>query len=563
MNSKLLYEKYQPTSLKSLFHKDTIVHYRKWIKMIEQYAMDKNYKSCQQILFVSGPISCGKSVSTHVLLKSFNVINIDPIDLRVNEKCNEILTSIVNVHEATLSNMFTKSKTPHLNIVVIDNIELCEKNIRLFVDSIHNTFMIPIILICNNSKLKDLFTANNNCTHLEFKKPSLLELTKLVTDINIQEKLNLSKEAIKQIIEISMFDTRQVFFILQHWSLNSNDDFASFIENTAQKHADLDLVNKLIYIFNNGIPFNNHSTFSLTSSDPIMISNGIFQNYIDLSPNSTSNNVDNLDLISSIADDISYSNLIQHQIFNEQRWDLYDIYTMTSCVFPSYKFKVSNSSNLVMKEQELFNKINMFKEVSYNFITSFNDIKQTCIANMLSKRLNSNNVHSNMYNDTISTTFSLAMLLTHQINLINTFFEKNKKGKNTSKQEKLELYKRIPEGELKDAFNNMVNLIYEYRLFEIDIDETMANYKNDKETYIKNNFNKVDIRILKRFLNIFTINENYDASKVIKSHVEMALKYQLFYTIINNLEQNIQQIQPSSRNIDDLIDNLDNIWGLT
>ena len=178
----MIADKYKPTTQKSLFHKDIINHIRKWIKMIEDYAEDK--KSVKNILFLHGPVGCSKTVTVECLFKSYNVIEIDSDMLRSADKISDCLQSIVGFNEITLSNIDKwnhKNKRDKSNVVFIDNLELCDRGIESFIDTLHNknNINVPIILVCNNSKFRDMFANNVNCTFIEFKKPSLLELTKL------------------------------------------------------------------------------------------------------------------------------------------------------------------------------------------------------------------------------------------------------------------------------------------------------------------------------------------------------------------------------------------------
>lgn len=555
------HEKYKPTSQKALFHKDIITHYRKWIKNIED-----NISNAKQILFLTGPISCGKSASTHILLKAFNVLNIDASDIRSSEKINELLQSIVDIDVPTFTNYLQKqtARKDSLNIIVVDNIELCEKNIKSFVDAVHLHFNIPIILICNNAKLRDLFNHYTNCTYLDFKKPSLLELTKLANFINESEKLNLTKDNIKNIIDIALCDTRQVFYILEHWSSTSDIEFESFITNIAQKHSDLDLVNKLMYMLDQS-RFELTSNFSIATSDPIIISNSIFQSYPNVYGSTSS--CSQLSLTSScqlqsivaLTDIISHSNLIQHYIFNEQRWDLYDTFAFESCVLPSYIIKQRENNNL--SEQDLFNNITLFKDISYNFITSLADIHQTSTQNILSKKYPSNNIQKNVSTVTSSDGYFVANIIINYISKIFNFCDLHKRGKNTSKQEKLDLYNKIKaDSSIQSEFDSLINLVYNYKLFELDTNTNEFLTTKDNFTQYEKNVQKIDLRILKRYLNVFTISHtdtHTDISKLLKSHIETIIKYGIF-DLLNALTKH--QTVAVSRNIDTLVENLENIW---
>lgn len=572
----LLVDKYKPSSQKSLFHKNIIAHIRNWIKLIDD--LHSSNKPVNKLLFLYGPIGSGKTASINVLFKSFNIHKIDVSDLRSSDKLSDIINSIPNYNEITLANIdkWNNKNSVKFNILYIDNLEVCDKSILPILDTIHNKYQIniPVVLICNNPKLKEQISPLSNCTILEFNKPSLLELSKLTSDINSKENLTLTKDNIKLIIDKSQFDIRQLFFILQQWSyqINSNPDFENFINKLELKHMDIDLYTKLSSIFNSNIPFNLKSDLHTCTAEPLVISHHIFQNYNHIISNLYPNNKLNfLQYSNNIVDNISSSNLIYQNIFEEQNWDLYDFYTMNSCIFPIYSIKnyITNNTTITTKthsstthdntnlEQKIYSMLQPFKDVSYNYQNSFDEIKKIILQNSIS------NILPNSSTDFLSNSeqcFFIAKIFIHNISILNTYFDNNKRGKNTSKKEKLAICNNITDPFIQNTFTNTIQLIYNYRLFEIDIEPILLkldSYTLDTDT---EDFLKIDIRIVKRFINIFTLNDN---TKFIKSHVEMAIKYKLFNLLVSDLHLHYKSkiIQNNkNQNIESLIDDLSNIW---
>lgn len=569
-------EKYQPITSKSLFHKNIVETIKKWLKSIVD--LSEYNKSVQKILFLHGPVGCGKSVTINILLKNYNINNIEPSDIRSNEKINDITSSLSNFNDMTLSNIDKWNKKnvkikSENNIILIDNIELCEKNIETFVETVHKkkNVNIPLILICNNPKLKDIFVSNPDCTYIEFGKPLENELIDLITDINIKECLRLRNEYIKTIIELSQYDIRQVLYILEQWK-TSNHNFNEFITNIVVKHTDIDLTNKLLYLFDGRKLHDTNYTFDLASTEPIVVSYNFFQNYLDVlqykqkefdtkKENDTKKEKYNLEALiasSNICESISYSNTIGNKIFDEQYWDLYNIYTMTSCVIPSYHIKETCCIDNI--EQELYNNIVPFKDISYNFINSFNEVKRICTENNLSNKTIHINNNPIKFTD-ISNDFCylLAKMFLFGIGELNIYFDKNKKGKNTSKNEKILLCNSIKTGKIKDIFDDVLDKIYSYKLFEVDMTDIIMNrkkYIND-ECYI-NNVNKIDLRMLKRLINIFSFVET---NRFIKSHVEMAIKYKLLQRLINDINEQHKN-NNNIYDVNNLVCELDDIWNL-
>jgi hypothetical protein len=138
--------------------------------------------------------------------------------------------------------------------------------------------------------------------------------------------------------------------------------------------------------------------------------------------------------------------------------------------------------------------------------------------------------------------------------IVNRYFDTNKRGKNTTKKEKLELYNNMNDIEVKNALDKIFQIIYDYKLFEIDIDN-LDKLKKDGDEIIKKNFQKINLRVLKRLLNIFTFDDN---NKIFKSNIETSLQYKILEYLIN--QSNYNKV-PIVNTVDDMTIDLDKIWG--
>ena len=545
--------KYKPTTQKALFHKDVVNHIKKWIRMIEKDAKDN--LDVKHILFIYGPIGSSKTVTVECLFKSYNLINID-----VNSLSPELLQCVVGFSEMTLSNVDKwnlKTNKEKSNIVLIDNLELCDKNIEMFLDLIHNkhNINVPVILISNNNKYKDIFANKNKCTLIEFKHPSLLELTKFVIDINKPEGLNLTRENIRHLVEKSEFDIRQLLFLIEQWILTQKTSvtFSNFIDSISVKNRDMDLSEKMSIIFNKDTTYNFQDIFTLASSEPQGLSNSIYQNYLS---NSFiySDKCELLKNYCNILDSISYSNIMQNDIYENQNWGLYDDYICHSTVIPSYYIKEISQ---IGKDNEYNLILSPFKDISYNFINSYEEVKRISTCNLYSKSLQT---HDNKTNPAIydsRSCFIIVQIFINCIEKLNNYFDKNKRGKNTTKREKLDLCNNMNKDDLK-WLDMLVNNIYYYKLFSINEQDFLLNidkYKSDifgTCSYIQ----KVDLSIFKRFLNIFTIDDKH---KLFKSNVEISIQYKLLQLLI---EHNTKEKVVIKQTAENMIVELSDVWNI-
>ena len=562
-------QKYKPTTQKSLFHKDVVNNIRKWIQNIE-YKFE-TIKDVKQIIFLNGPVGCGKSVTVECLFKAYNLINVDSDNLRNADKINDALQQIINFNGITLANIDKwnhKNKKDKNNIVFIDNIELCERGIESFINLIYTrNINVPIILICNTAKYKDIFSSYKNCTFVDFKHPSLLEMSKLIIDINKEECLNLEKDMIKQIIEKSQNDIRQILFILEQWNISktSKTSFSKFIDTIDFKYTDEDLSKKMDYIFKSKNKFDFNKAYNKFLCEPHVISNNIFQNYVNITLDSKSrvsetnkmSDKDDLDILNNmvkVMDNISYSNIIHNEIYEHQQWQLYDEYINSSCIIPTYYLQKNNE--IIFKELDINHRINFnsFKDISYNFINSYNEVKNICKKNTYYSKfhINDGNINANSIFYPLNC-FYIVNILLDNMKIVNIYFDTNKRGKNTTKKEKLELYNNMNDIEVKNALDKIFQIIYDYKLFEIDIDN-LDKLKKDDSEIIKKNFQKINLRVLKRLLNIFTFNDN---NKIFKSNIEASLQYKILEYFINKSNYNVSTINT----VDEMTIDLDKIWG--
>jgi hypothetical protein len=288
--------------------------------------------------------------------------------------------------------------------------------------------------------------------------------------------------------------------------------FDTFLHSIQIKMTDIDLVNKVQYLFYDNSEFDLEYTFNLSFSEPQVISNTIYQNYLDTHCD--------IDSCLDIIDSISYSNLIHYNIFDKQYWDLYDTYTFYSCVLPSHIVKTNG--NIIDRQ------VNPYKDVSYNFYNSYCEVKRIYEENITlfykkiyNKLDDSNGLYkSDLFLDTHSC-FYVSNMFIKCIQMINNFFNANKRGKNISKKEKLDICDNIIGKPEEIYLDYIVNIMYNYKLFEIDLDDVILKQTSyDDIRFLKENINKIDLRVFKRFINIFTMD---DSQKLFKSCTDFSI----------------------------------------
>ena len=588
--SLTLSEKYKPRLQKELFYQNIVQDIKKWTKtnLIES---SDNYK---KILCLIGPIGCGKTTIINTLFSNYQLIKLDSDSLRLNERISDILENLVDYKTKTIADIGkwdNKNYKQKNNILFLDNIELCDKSISQFINLLYNHYNvnIPLITITNNPKNSESFENYQNITtFIHFSKVDDTDINNLLIKIVSSEiefkPIKVSKPIQNKIIEKSENDIRQLFYILEQLriSLKQNIDFdiENSLEEMETKFRDIDLSQK-IYKLLMVKDMKLEDKYNIGTSEPQLISYSIYQNY-PIFLNEYSNDITDIDTAADIMESISSSNIINSSIYDQQNWELYDDYTFSSCVIPS--MILNNCILKEINENQFTEQLTTFKDVSYNFSNSLTDVREIIKNNNFSTHLqsiidkkssnnenseNSNNYnHINLLEKDIVYIYNIIRNMTYCIEQINKYFDDKKRGKNTTKKEKFKICNLIDNIEITDPLDitnvkiildYISEFIYVYKIFEIDIQDILINKKsyNIKENRQKD-INKIDIRIFKRLLNIFTFD---NSNKLLKSHTEIAIQYQLFTKLINDININ-KCNELHNNNMEKLIVDLESVWNL-
>lgn len=568
-----LSEKYYPKLQKDLINQNVVTDIKKWITNNLINNKENDYK---KILYILGPIGCGKTTTINYLFTNYNIINLEPDQIKTNEKVLDILRSMVGFKTKTLIDIDkwnNKNYKEKYNIILIDNIELCDKYLNNFINLLYNEYSIniPIIVIGTNSKGKDAVKDFKNINFINFPMPKLNDINKIIDRLTEREfeQIKISNNLRTILVNKSENDLRQFFFILEQLKLSlhnveDNIDIETLINNIDSKIVDIDLFDKIRKIITDDI--NCETRYIISSSEPQTISYSIYQNYLDIiqNYNHTQNYEDKITTSFNVIDNLSISNTIHSNIYDDQNWELYDEYTYCGCVIPS---KILNNN---CKFNELKNMpLNNFKDISYNFLNSLSEVINIIKNNNFQNHLQNNKIPNDLLQKDISGTYIVIGTMSHVIKKINKYFDEKKRGKNSTKQEKFEIFDMIENTEIKDGKeNDMTNIkallsyickfIYFYNIFEVDMNDILLNknmyrFKEQRQKYV----NKIDIRIFKRLLNIFMFN---DGNKIMKSHTEIVIQYKIFTILINDLDENPAQKQIN--HIDNLITDITNIWNI-
>lgn len=540
----LLAERYRPTSQKGLFHKDVIPRIRKWTSSLDTCDDHK----C--VLYIHGPVGCGKTTMINVLFKQYNMQHIDADAIRSADNYASIVQTLTAFEASTLEHVFGGSKNGSVkrNIVVIDTVELCERNVRGFIDAVHkkSRLDVPVVVLGTNPSLEDALGEGygERFTAVGLQRPSPLELSNLVYDINKAEGWGLTQSHIKDIVRKSAGDARQILFVLGHLSLRREGalaNFSDFLDSLQTIETDIDLQQRLLHVFDRSVPYQFNEILMMCAPDSTAVGYGVFQNYPEL--------CDDCETATSIAEWASVGNVFSSKVFNEQVWELADYIPVCSSVAPSYSIK--SASQLFEGRptgHELMHSLRSYKDMSYNYINSLEELKRLVRSHIEASRTSLLTPPADLFALNNHDLVLVVSPLKTQVAILNQYFEARKRGKNVSKQEKMQLCQSIPGSDtrVQSALEWIVNVVFSYRLFEIQYgDVTLLKEKFDPAD--------VDLRIVKRLINVFSLE---DTSKLFKPATDLCVKYHVLQRVLQALKP-----QPKST-VEQRIVDLAEIWNL-
>lgn len=541
----ILCDIYIPQTQKALFNQKCISDIKKFVKD----NLCSTTKDYQKILFLNGPSGCGKTASINVLFKNYNIINLDSDNIRVIDNITDIVAGVPAFDSQNLLYLEKKPSKSHLgNLLLIKNAQHCEKSLCTFIEQLYVKCKrnIPIIISNDKQSFRQKFKQDFPITFVDFQKPTVKELTQLINTINTDHKFGLSESEISKIIETSLFDIHQIFHILQYIKINKHIDI-NCIDNLKKDH-DIDLYDKLQYLFDFDQKYDFQKLDDLTNADSYVISNSIFQNYPNLFIQQPHENnvgdieiIHQLDIMSNIAD--TFCNHVDdcYELNNIESLN-YNSYNVTNCIHPLYKIHKYKETHCAKVNKLDQNNIDYFKNFSYNYLNSFDELKSlTLLSNNNLHGVNENE-HRHMIHHNKTDLWILIQAIIDYISNINKILDIKKR--NVQVEEYLKIIKK--DESITAQLQFIIDIIWSYSLFETNDNINKIKYKQQEIT--------IDIRIFKRFINIFSLS---NTSKLVKMQTENVIKYQLTQKIISM--QN-EKIITNKSHIENLTYDLCDIW---
>lgn len=370
--------KYKPTVV------NEIVGNKSAIKDIQEWLLSWDVKKASEIkykcIFIYGPHGSGKTATIDILVKDYNIIEINP-----EEECLKILSSINSIIK-TKKNIFNKS-----NIVIVHDIDGIMENTNMIskLQSIISATCIPIVIIGNDKYNKHLKTLLPLCLQIKYTAPSVIEIFNYIKPIIKSEKIKMSDNNIRECIVNCKQDIRKILLMLDFPKTeNTSDNIPnSIFESTRRFMSQLTpVVEKYdIYKYENDgmlslmVHENYISNIMVNSKDPVDTLDNLYQSSAGLSDYDISyDNYAGLLIASNnshIKSNVNFPKYFNTLSTSTRRSDMIDTYNTK---FNTYTFRLdyfSYITQLIMRNEDyimLVNSIVKFgltqKDIQDNFM---------------------------------------------------------------------------------------------------------------------------------------------------------------------------------------------------
>lgn len=357
--------KYAPVSLKD------VVGNKSNVEKLSRFLVDwpKNLKAkfkkggpdglgLYRAVLLSGSPGIGKTTSAHLAaqLAGYDVLEFNASDTRSKRLLEDGLKGVVN--NTSLLGYFgaegTQVDTAKKQLVLImDEVDGMSAGDRGGVGALNAVIRkttIPIICICNDRSSQKLRPLDKTTFDLKYSKPTKDQVRSRIMSIAYREGLNISPQAVDQLVDGTGSDIRQIINLLSTYRLTGSrmdQDQGKTGAKEAEKHVILkpwDIVGKFL----NGAMYHERSKSTLNEKIELYFNDHdmsylmVQENYLNTTPDkarSASSAKEKtsmgLRLAAKAASAISDGDMVDAMIHgSQQHWSLMPVHAVFSCVRP-------------------------------------------------------------------------------------------------------------------------------------------------------------------------------------------------------------------------------------
>jgi hypothetical protein len=328
-----------------------------------------------------GSHGIGKTMCAELIAKekNYKILNINLYNSKNQKETLNMINDIIN--SKNVINQMNKIKEKYL--LIIKNCDTITKNIsnnniiNLLVNNDKHRYF-PIILMSNNQYNKFMIDIKKLYTSIYFKLPSSYNLQLMLDKIIKNEKLVIEQSIKNKIIDFAQNDFRRLINIIEdiYNSINkktiTNEDMNKYTFFSKKKNLDIGLIDSTRKLISSYTSITD--ILKLYNNEKVLLPLMLHDYYIKTIFYKELPSKMIIPIIQRISDSISYSDIVETNIYVDQNWYLHDIYGFFSCVKTSYELNKYNTKT---------------KPIDYYFSVKYScsDLNKTATKHINSNRL--------------------------------------------------------------------------------------------------------------------------------------------------------------------------------
>jgi replication factor C subunit 1 len=339
--------KYIPKSINEVIGNDiekNKIH--EWFLNFEKNQTNKNVISTS-ILVLIGSHGIGKTLLAELIAKQLNykILNINLFNSKNQKDTLELINNILS--SKNIVNQINKTNEKYA--IIVKDCDTITKNnsiINLFIKN--DTYRyFPIILISNNQYNKFMLEIKKLYTSLYFKTPTNNSIGILLDKIISTEKISIDLNVKNKIIDFAQNDFRRLINIIEdiYNSINKKtitiQDINKYTFFSKKKNLDIGLIDSTRKLISNYTSI--HDIIKLYNNEKVLLPLMLHDYYIKTLFYKEIPNKLIIPTIQKISDSMSYSDIVETNIYVDQNWYLHDIYGFFSCVKTSFELNKFNN----------------------------------------------------------------------------------------------------------------------------------------------------------------------------------------------------------------------------
>ncbi|CAD8138702.1 unnamed protein product [Paramecium pentaurelia] len=336
--------KYAPSKVSDCLDQTHVSNIVKWLDKWGKTQLEvcpgsfQSQNFAAKALLLSGPPGIGKTTIIRLIAKqkSYQLIEWNASDVRSKL---QIENYVKHLQDNTVlrfkdANLISEGKT----IILMDEVDGMTGSDRggnkCLIDMIKLT-KVPIVCICNDRNKQSMRSLANYCLDLQFKKPNQVEIQKKLEFICKSENINYDPAELKQQIEYSQCDIRQLLNLLQMHKVGVKLHIDKNIGKDGSVTTNIYESTRILLNYKDSQPLPIHKLMDYYFQDPDMTQFFYHENYLDLIKKTPQNSISNISIAaSSLAD----ADVLNTKV-RSQMWGLMPNVGFLSTMYPTQILK--------------------------------------------------------------------------------------------------------------------------------------------------------------------------------------------------------------------------------